>query len=46
MMHLFHRTRAVSYTHLTDLALAKAESWINQDNYENTHIVLITDGAP
>ena len=30
----------------TDLALAKAESWINQDNYENTHIVLITDGAP
>lgn len=30
----------------TDLALAKAESWINEDNYDNTHVVLITDGAP
>lgn len=30
----------------TDLALARAKSWINSDNYENTHIVLITDGAP
>lgn len=30
----------------TDLALAKAKSWINQSNYENTNIVLVTDGAP
>ena len=30
----------------TDLALKKAESWINPDNYENTITVVLTDGAP
>lgn len=30
----------------TDLGLAKAQSWINTENYENTHVILITDGAP
>ena len=30
----------------TDLGLDRARSWINQSNYENTYIILLTDGAP
>lgn len=30
----------------TDLGIARAKSWINEENYENTHIVLVTDGSP
>lgn len=30
----------------TDLALKKAQSWINPDNYQNTILVVLTDGAP